>query len=422
MSSSPLTDFEIRIDNWVLDAIDCAVRQHTFGSLVRALPGVYPASVAESVRRLGLRIQVPKPSGGSIRRRPPAHPPALALPHPFDSTWRFDRRTQRLLANAIASLNRQRGRVALLGTPTLVGPLVDVGIAPERLVVVDRDEAVLSDIRKRYACEAIESDLTAQDPGGPISSVVVIDPPWYMDQFECFVRAAGLLSSCGGYLIASVPPSGTRASATADRRAIVRFAQENGFALIGELPGILSYQTPLFESNALSAASIGEIDDGWRRADMMWFRREVIVTAERPSVVPSDAWDEVIIGSVRIRIRARADSSMNPLLLGLADDEIVASVSRNDIRRQQADVWTSGNRGYTTEAPGLVCAIARACRESESSISRVELLVGFRLNASEAERVVATERQLRRIVEVEEAEYETWANGGIEGVAMDQAG
>src|SRR5438132_2312522 len=92
----PGDSFSEMVDGWVLQAIQDGVGG--FGSLVCALPGVYPAVVRDAIRRLAQERRLlattlqrmlreaalpwPDEQGDFMR-------PGLPAPHPLDFDWRY---------------------------------------------------------------------------------------------------------------------------------------------------------------------------------------------------------------------------------------------------------------------------------------------------------------------------------------------
>ena len=119
--------FRERIDTWVLAALDDGCRD--FATLLQALPSVYPAAVADTIRRLGaagrFRTDVLAKLQNQIGTEADAHSPekgapALPIPHPLDYEWRFSCCASDVLLEIAADHALASDRVAMFGTPALL--------------------------------------------------------------------------------------------------------------------------------------------------------------------------------------------------------------------------------------------------------------------------------------------------------------
>src|SRR5206468_4638128 len=96
-------------------------------------PSVYPADVAEALRRLIATPTLAQPCrrlleelSGQPRPAPADLFHELPIPHALDFEWRFDRPTVRFLSELVEARTTSGSNVLLLGTPTLavLGPEV----------------------------------------------------------------------------------------------------------------------------------------------------------------------------------------------------------------------------------------------------------------------------------------------------------
>ena len=110
-------------------------------------------------------------------------------------------------------------------------------------------------------------------------------------------------------MLVSLPPVGTRPSALAEREKVLRFAGRLGLDLVEVRTLAIAYDTPFFETNALSAAGVFA-PSRWRRGDLVVLRK-----SRRSARLSSGAsgrrreWVEVLIGRMRLFIRADRSAS-----------------------------------------------------------------------------------------------------------------
>ena len=151
---------------------------------------------------------------------------------------------------------------------------------------------------------------------------------------------------------------------------IFNYAKSLGFDLLRHTKGVLSYNSPLFEKNALDAEGFAHISPNWRRGDLaLFYRRKESHAQPKPNYSKSN-WEEIQIKSVRIRVRISQDTKFqDPNLKSLVPNDILPSVSRRDERRNLADVWTSGNRIFSCNGTNTLIQILKALQQNQNPIS-----------------------------------------------------
>jgi len=236
----------------------------------------------------------------------------------------------------------------------------------------------------------------------PRASVVVVDPPWYLDLALPMLAAAAASLVPGGWLFVSLPPEGVRPTAREDRVAVLDYVHELGMALEGQYPRSLTYQTPFFEQNALAAAGLA-VRSNWRTGDLAVFRKAHEGAAD--SLIPRSSmstWTEVDIGSTRVFVRNEGSEAGDaPGLVPIVGGNVLPTVRRRDPRRQLASVITSGNRVFAGPSSSLVIeAAVLASRTLNGSGSPLPTWCTIAEQAA-IERVAA---ELREIAALESAE------------------
>jgi len=361
------TAFAKNVQSWTKRIVDGG--ETDFRVLVGRLPGVDPSQVTDALTALD--ISWPNPVYRDIIRQARSTPNLVAasdwgpfVPHPLDFDWRFTRNTIEELSRTILAIARPE-RIALLGTPSLVSSL-EIETPASTLCLIERNPLWIHHLSGGHPnLEVIEADLSfLQVPSRLLgwADVVVADPPWYPAAQLAYMWAAAQLLRPGGFVLASIPPIGTRPGVAAERDAFNAHAESWGFSNPSVRPAALRYRTPPFELNALRAADILADLAEWRCGDLAVSRRTHAATLHFPKIekLVEEAWVEVCINGVRIKIKQQprepvhSDSS-SPKLLSLVDGDVLPSVSARHPVRADVDVWTSGNRVFK-------------CKESEAFI------------------------------------------------------
>lgn len=414
--------FTSQVDAWV--AAGLAGGATDFGALLRALPGVYPTVAVASLRRLRDRGRASPALVAALEcqaatGRPAAAPsPAddLPLPHPLNYEWRFATDSARRLLHLAEALSRPGDTVLLLGTPG-VAALAAAEPVNRRLLFLGERNPVTEAVRTLSARAGGAVDVGTCGVGAiapGLATVVAVDPPWYLDFVRPMLATAAAACRLGGYVLASLPPPGTRATAVEDSGKALRWAARSGLSPVGGEDGGLTYATPFFERNALAAAGVGNAPHDWRRGDLVILRkiRDHSVRAQTGASAKR-RWREVAVGAMRLFVRVdqplgpAADGELRPVAAG----EVLPTVSRRDPRRRRAAVWTSGNRAFAAARPDLVLQAARATAAAEKSSGGSAAFSGSMAERDVVERLG---HALRRIADVEAGEVRSLASRGDE--------
>ena len=248
-------------------------------------------------------------------------------------------------------------------------------------------------------------------PSLPPVQAVLADPPWYVDEAVGFMRAASQSCVQGGSVLLSFAPDGMRPTIQEERTQIIARAEALGLSYVGLEKLALSYATPFFEHNALRASGFQQVALDWRRGDLLTFRKTGSSYLKNGSVnADGNVWDEVSIDGVRIRVRrVERVGFADPRLKKLVEGDILATVSRRDGRRNQALVWTSGNRVFLCDGARVFTAILRAVQASEHPIAAVRDLIPHPINDSQVRLIQSTASQVERIVRTEVREMKDFA-------------
>jgi hypothetical protein len=374
-----------QVQSWAQTAL--ASREQSFGEVVRSLPGVDPCVVHEV-------ITSPEFSAAYhlrwtlITSDVPPMEWRLPVPHPLDFDWRFAPST---ITDLTRDLMNHGESIVLLGAPSLWLALHGRGGSPWLLDVdhalISAASAIGAQLRLRL-CDLLRDPLPSLE-----GSVAFADPPWYPEAMRGFLWAAHAVVRPYGRVFLSAPPLGTRPGVAAELDEIIKWSEGIGLRLTSRRAGAVRYAMPPFERNALKAAGLlNFVPYDWRQGDLLVFERRPGRLQPRPSPsdAPPDAWRELAIEGVRIRVDVAAPSAgEDPRLVRIVDNDVLPSVSRRDERRQLARVWTSGNRVFGCAAPLILW----------------QLLNGEAPPQVPANWVDAARQQVQDLVRLETAEY-----------------
>jgi hypothetical protein len=188
-----------------------------------------------------------------------------------------------------------------------------------------------------------------------------MDPPWYEEYVRRFLYFSAMHLRLGGHLLVAMPASGTRPGIVDENRRVMAWAEDLGFELVNIRYGVLPYETPPFERNALHAYGILNIGEEWRRGDLWILRKETSSLPSWPGDISHTPWKEFRFGAVRVRVDSGAVSmGSNPLLRSIVEGDVLPTVSRRDARRTTVQVWTTGNRVFACEAPATFSLMLEA--------------------------------------------------------------
>ena len=104
---------------------------------------------------------------------------------------------------------------------------------------------------------------------------------------------------------------------------------------------------------------------------------------------------------------------MDPQLIPFVPGDILPTVSRRDVLRKAADVWTTGNRIYRCNGPNVLLMALKAMEEGEYSSEAVQRSLRCSLNSRESELLATAVAQVEQIVETECQEMWSISNGRV---------
>jgi hypothetical protein len=410
--------FKEMVDGWVLQSVEDGVTG--FGSLVCALPGVYPSVVREAILRLGRSGRLPIGALQSVVTEMTAKEPhrqedfirlALPMPHPLDFDWRYAAAANERLLEEYATLAKPPGRLAVVGAPSLVLEAFWRNPSLEAMAL-DSNRAIVRAIRRVCSrAQVIHCDvMRGKLPAFPEAAVVIADPPWYPEHLHSFLWAGCQMCELKGHALVSLPPLGTRPGIANERAEFLAFAEELGLRLIRLEKAALPYLSPPFEQNALRADGTAGVPVDWRRGDLAVFARVRAVRRPRPVAPPLEApWHEAEVRGVRVRMRPQSKAGfIDPRLASLVAGDILPSVSRRDPLRPAADVWTAGNRIFQCRGTGILRRVFEALGAGQLPVERVADALGRNLDPEEAGLVKLAAEQASNLISMEQDEQSSW--------------
>lgn len=398
----------LRVDEWVLEGLKSGFS--TLEELTAELPGVYPTFIRDSIHKLSLSGEISpdvvksllRPTGS--RRSIPAfsETDGLPLPHPLDFEWRFSWDASKRILQVARRLAKEADEILLLSTPSVFYYAIQNKDTQGIRYIGDR--TVVTEFLCGIPNTEAACDFLSTNPNGIADAgVVVIDPPWYEEFLHTFMWLATASCKIGGYVILSFPPEGTRPGINAEWHRFLRFADQLGMILFAKEEGLLAYDSPFFEVNALYAEGIS-IPRIWRKGIMRVFKKVAEVRTLKPLAKPTEKWNEVQFGSARLKLRPTVSAQgIDPRLSAVVPGEIFPSVSRRDPRRKLADVWTSGNRIFKCSRTDVLEGIITVLQNLESSAEALEQICSG-LHPLERPAVKQTVTQLCCIIKKEESE------------------
>ena len=281
----------------------------------------------------------------------------LKVPHPLDFEWRNSKHSLNYLTNQMIRLTAPNDSVLILGMPTLFANIYERDVT-QSVTLVERNKPIIHGLKKfvNHKAKIHDADIFKIAPEKlGIYHFVVMDPPWYSEHFYQFVWLAARCLEVGGILAISIPPINTRPDIDIERLSWFQFCQQQGLCLENLFANHLEYTMPFFEFNAFRAGGIKNILPFWRKGDFAIFKKIKEQHSERKQYEEkASGWIEKEIDTIRIRIKpGEKDKGEAFSYVSLVKGDILPTVSSRDPRRNEANVWTSGNRIFKVSNPTL---------------------------------------------------------------------
>jgi len=425
---STSSEFNTFVDGLLLEKL--SKHRINFAELLVSLPGIYPSTVLERLAHLASTSQIHRdihsrlltesrqePDDEHFSKSRQEHRIKLPIEHPLDYEWRFGQTASRILLDTATRLVGLDKTMCLLGAPSILRYALEREYSCP-IILIDKNP-LLRLCFPRTSASNIFTLNVALDPLPEIhASAVIIDPPWYTEYMRAFIWAGYALSGSDSYILISVPPKGTRPGVESEMDEVFRWMQQGlGLTRLEVHEAILPYRSPLFERNALRAEGVLMVPDEWRRGDLWIFKSENQLRKQnaKPTITDDQpSWTEAILRNMRLKLRISESSKrafLDPSLIPLVDKDVLPSVSRRNPRRDKVDLWTSGNRIFSTSGIQIVSIIVRALAAGISAHDEVSSYFNRPLDPSESSLVSTTVGQLNKLSTLESSEIDRYGEG-----------
>ena len=408
------SSYQLEVERWILEAHQAGAQD--FWHLVSLLPGVFPTDVRHAVARLLEASKVPPHLAVELpmrrcQRQSDVEIFGLPIANPLTSDWRFTKDTSEMLLERLTVPTDAPQTVALLGVPSVYLLASQKG-TPRNFILVDQNSSFAASgacplPTDTFRCLDVRHDAIDL----PEVRVVLADPPWYKNETLAFLRAAANICADKGTVLLGAAPDGARPGVREERGRIIVEAQAMGLKFVRAEHLALSYATPFFEHNALRAAGFAHVAPNWRRGDLLVFERTGFTVSRHISSGTYDpVWEQANVHGATFWVRTKeVGAFVTPRLIPLVPGEILPSISRRNKRREEADVWTAGNRAYVCEGSLILTILLRAMSASEPLIETVERGLDRSLTHIEVAEVKECIAHLEKIVHRELQDMQSFA-------------
>ena len=341
----------------------------SFSVICRACRGAFPAEVLSVIDDLDLRRSLRDDSIASEFDRAHHIDRLWPEPSPIDYEWRFSRKTAQHIGNLAIKSGKN---ILCLGTPTVFAYLIDEGIDA---LLIDRNPFISTAFNDLYGRKIVNADIAtlSHSLNSFSCDTVVMDPPWYPDHFNYWLRTASILCMNKGTIIFSMFPELVRPSATHERATLFSKLQKLGsFNLVSSA---LSYETPLFEEQTLSTLGIPVVAT-WRTADLVTLK---LTPSSSPiNVEPpiEDQWERWRFGTQIVGLR-RDDSGVEDISIESPYEEgsfVLKSISARDSVRAKISFWTSRNRVAFVTGKTRIATFLRIIQDGTKPMDAMTLI------------------------------------------------
>jgi len=330
--------YAILLDKTVLRA--ARLGAPSFLEITLACKGAFPSDVWSAIKRLNLIEAVI--TSKSARRILDTHRMLedwWPEPSPVNYEWRFTCETAEDIAQTALEYGR---RILCLGTPTVFRNLVFRGadaylvdrnpFIATSLQSVSKDRIVIADVSDRRRISALNR-----------FDVVVMDPPWYPAHINYWLNIARELVASTGTILLTLFPELTRPSARSERTALLE--RLGDFGVYEFAPRKVSYETPLFERETLSALGVPPLPV-WRTGELLALSVSSSSPAFDAAAPTEDEWGYFLFGTQVVGLRKSTSDAENITVSAPYEDFtfLLRSVSTRDPIRPIIGLWTSRNR------------------------------------------------------------------------------
>lgn len=340
--------------------------------------GAFPTVVKETLAELALGA----PS--VVQQRPGSQPPAQEPApwedeelDPVDAQWYFDLAS---VERIVSHMPLDVRSVVALGAPT-----VAAAVASER----PQCEVTLVDISSRFlshdapawvrgrGIEFVTHNLDEKlYTGVEDADAVVLDPPWYIENYRAWLHSAAATCRKGGLIAVVLPQLLTNRRSLPERREVMGYLRALG--PVSVMHGAVRYVTPSFELPVLASEGLDFLHR-WRRADLALVQ---VRNPELPYSFPtlSDIeWRRRVVSNLVVRSYGESEhGSPVPVIEPTQEGHgyLLAGVGRNYLWSSDANLVTSRGRAATVRHWGRLPQILDLLESGtplEQSVAQAEL-------------------------------------------------
>ena len=288
---------------------------------------------------------------------------------PVDAEWYFDVPSVRRILSEFPQDTRS---VVALGAPTVAAMAADV-----------IREVTLVDISPRFwsaemptwldasKVERIRHDLDEKVYDGIPADVVVMDPPWYMENYRAWLKSAVMVCRDGGLIVVPLPQMLTNRRSLPEREELMRLLKSIGPVKVKD--DALTYVTPSFEAAVLQTSELGFLTR-WRRADLALVEVQERNLPYKFRRFGGGGWNYRKVCGQVVRTWGEMPREGALPIIGPTDPRRgyrMTSVGRNDIWSSSANLITSRGRAATVRAWGAlprILELAEAGYDLDSAV------------------------------------------------------
>jgi putative N6-adenine methyltransferase len=296
---------------------------------------------------------------------------------PVDAQWYFDLAS---VERIVSHIPLDAGSVVALGAPT-----VAAAVASERPPC----EVTLVDISPRFMAHdapgwvgGLGIDFVTHNldekpyTGVEDADVVVMDPPWYIENYRAWLHSAVATCRKDGLIAVVLPQLLTNRRSLPERREIMGHLRTIG--PVSVMYGALRYVTPSFELPILASEGLGFLHR-WRRADLALVQAR---KRELPCVFPSLTdieWRRRVVSNLVVRSYGESERGSPVPVIGPPQGGhgyLLAGVGRNYLWSSDANLVTSRGRAATVQHWGRlphILDLLEAGGPLEQSVARAGL-------------------------------------------------
>jgi hypothetical protein len=295
----------------------------------------------------------------------------LPAPSPIYYQWWFDDRMYPRLSQLVLGFSKPCSELMFVGATTL-GVYVSRK-HPGPIYVLDVDDFLLQKLAGKTGKNVVMVHYDVFDEIGPRLKcrfeVVYLDPPWYTEIMNQFLIRGAQASALGGHIFISLPPVSTRPGVKEERKQFMALVRAVGLEVIQSWPLGVRYEAPRFEKKAYSSSGL-KLDRPWRSGDLFLLKK--VSSFDSFSVGDTGrplSWNQYVIGQTRVFLRAdNQNPNKTPSIKPLPGHRgfQLATTSRREVGRSEADLFTSDNRAAVVTGARIIGEILRALEKSPS--------------------------------------------------------